>query len=137
VSTCRAALRTLLADGTLTQGAGPTARLRVAPAPGTGGTVPAAPRASLSRALAARRRGAGLTQPQLAARLGVSVTTVGHAETARLWQAREFWKQADRGLGAAGALLDITSRRSSPTARPRQRRQDMCWTNPHGLYDDA
>ncbi len=107
VHTCRAALRALLRDGTLTQGASPTARLRVAPAPGAGGTVPGAERGSLSRALAARRRAAGLTQPQLAALLGVSVTTVGHAETGRLWQAREFWRQADRALGAAGALLGM------------------------------
>jgi helix-turn-helix protein/regulatory GntR family protein len=103
--TCRQALRTLLADRTLTGGASPTARLRVAPAPGAGGTVRAAPQASLSRALAARRSAAGLTQPQLAIRIGVSVTTVTHAETGRLWQAREFWRRAGRELGDDGALL--------------------------------
>jgi DNA-binding XRE family transcriptional regulator len=118
VWTCRNALRRLLADGTLAQGASPTARLRVAPAPGVGGTVPATPRASLSRALAARRRAAGLTQPRLAARIGVSVTTVGHAETGRLWQSREFWKQADRALGAAGALLDLYDQHQAAAGSP-------------------
>jgi len=44
----------------------------------------------LSRELAARRRAGGLTQPELAKVPGVSVTTIGHAETGRLWQARGF-----------------------------------------------
>jgi hypothetical protein len=35
----------------------------------------------------------------------VSVTTVGHAETGRLWQSRHFWEQADAVLGADGDLL--------------------------------
>lgn len=118
VHTCRAALRALLRDGTLTQGASPTARLCVAPAPGAGGTVPGAPRAPLSRELAARRRAAGLTQPRLAARIGVSVTTVGHAETGRLWQSREFWKQADRALGAAGALLGMYDQHQAAAGSP-------------------
>jgi transcriptional regulator with XRE-family HTH domain len=103
VGTCRAALRSLLAAGTLARGASTNARLRVATAPGAGGAL----RPSLSSALAARRRAGGLTQPQLAALLGVSVTTVGHAETGRLWQSRKFWQQADRVLGAAGALLSM------------------------------
>lgn len=99
--TCRKALGKLLADETLTRGASPTARLRVATA--GGGTSAAAPRAPLSAALAARRHAAGLLQPELAEVLGVSVTTVGHAETGRLWQARDFWVRADRELG--GGLL--------------------------------
>jgi hypothetical protein len=118
ILTCRAALRMLLAAGTLAQGASPTARLRVASAPGAGGTVPAAPRALLSRALAARRHAAGLTQPQLAIRIGVSVTTIGHAETGRLWQSREFWKQADRALGAAGALLGMYDQHQAAAGSP-------------------
>jgi hypothetical protein len=102
VLTCRAALRSLLADGTLMRGASQGARLRAATAPGAGGA--SALRPALSAALAARRRAGGLTQPELAALLGVSVTTVGHAETGRLWQAREFWQRADQVLDAAGAL---------------------------------
>jgi hypothetical protein len=101
VATCRTALRSLVADGTLTWGASPTARLRVATA--GGGTGRAAPRAPLSSALAARRHAAGLRQPELAELLEVSLTTVGHAETGRLWQARDFWVRADRELG--GGLL--------------------------------
>jgi DNA-binding XRE family transcriptional regulator len=75
--TCRAALRRLLKDGTLTQGPSPTARLRVA----IDGTGRAAVRVPLSSALAALRHSAGLTQPELATLAGVTVTTVGHAET--------------------------------------------------------
>ena len=105
VTTCRSALAALLADGTLVRGASRTARLRV-PADGTGrgAWVP------LSAALAARRRAAGLTQPELAARLGVSLTTVGHAETGRLWQRRQFWVCADAVLGAAGTLAGLYDR---------------------------
>src|SRR5258708_7042445 len=55
--------------------------------------------------LASRGRANGLTQPELAGRVGVSVTTVGHAETGRLWQSRQFWERADAILGAGGALL--------------------------------
>jgi DNA-binding XRE family transcriptional regulator len=109
--TCRGALRSLLADGTLTRGVSPTARLRV-------GTGRGAPHWPLSPALAARRRAVGLTQPQLADLLGVSLTTVGHAETGRLWQAREFWQRADRVLGAAGALLDMYDEQQAAAGRP-------------------
>jgi hypothetical protein len=107
VLTCRAALRSLLADGTFTRGASPTARLRVAP-PG-GGTFDAeALRVALSNALAVRRRAAGMKQPDLAGSLGVSVTTVGHAETGRTWQRRDFWLRADLELG--GGLLRMYDR---------------------------
>lgn len=61
----------------------------------------------LSAALAGRRRAAGLTQPQLAKLVGLSVTTVGHAETGRLWQSREFWELTDKALHADGALLRL------------------------------
>ncbi len=54
---------------------------------------------ALSTSLATRRRALGLTQPQFATALGVSVTTVGHAETGRLWQSRRFWERADSVLG--------------------------------------
>ncbi|MGH3295746.1 MAG: helix-turn-helix domain-containing protein, partial [Trebonia sp.] len=103
--TCRAGLRLLLADGTLMQGASPTARLRVTAAPPDGYPARPAPRVTLSTALAARRHANSLTQPELATLLDVSVTTVGHAETGRLWQAREFWRRADKLLGASGGLL--------------------------------
>jgi hypothetical protein len=115
--TCRGALRSLLADGTLTRGASPNARLRVATAHADGGTDLDAPRGSLSSALAARRRAAGLTQPQLATLLGMSVTTVGHAETGRLWQSREFWQQTDRVLGAAGTLLHMYDEHQAAAGR--------------------
>lgn len=70
-------------------------------APGKPGTGDAA---ALSRALAALRRAAGLSQPALAALAGYSTTTVGHAETGRLWQARAFWEKADIILAADGEL---------------------------------
>jgi hypothetical protein len=38
----------------------------------------------------------GLTQPQLAAVTGMSVTSIGHAETGRLWQSRRFWELGDK-----------------------------------------
>ena len=61
----------------------------------------------LSAALAGRRRGAGLTQPQLAEITGDPVTTIGHAETGRLWQSRPFWERADKALNANGELLRL------------------------------
>jgi hypothetical protein len=66
-----------------------------------------APRQRLSRGLAARRRAAGLTQPELAALIGVSVTSIGHAETGRVWQSRAFWERADGVLLTNGALLQL------------------------------
>ena len=99
--TCRRALRDLVDDGTLARGVSPSARPRVAAT----ATPPAGDAArSLSGALAALRRKAGLTQPALAALTGYSVTTVGHAETGRLWQARAFWEKADIILAAEGEL---------------------------------
>jgi hypothetical protein len=82
-------------------GVSPHARPRVAAsaAPPAGDAARA-----LSGALAALRRAAGLTQPELAALTGYSVTTVGHAETGRLWQARAFWEKADLVLAAEGEL---------------------------------
>ena len=106
--TCRRALRVLIADGVLIPGPSRNARPRVAGAghrPADRGLA-AAGRA-LSAGLAARRRAGGLTQPGLAALAGVSVTTVGHAETGRLWQSRRFWEQADQVLGAGGDLLRL------------------------------
>jgi DNA-binding transcriptional regulator YhcF (GntR family) len=106
--TCRRALRALVADGVLVVGPSRNARPRVA-----GGAQPRAERdlaaaaRALSAGLAARRRATGLTQPGLAAHACVSVTTVGHAETGRLWQSRRFWERVDAVLGAHGDLLRL------------------------------
>jgi hypothetical protein len=35
------------------------------------------------------------------------VTTVGHAETGRLWQSRCFWERSDAVLSACGELLAL------------------------------
>src|SRR6201995_5090884 len=106
--TCRRALRVLVADGVLTPGPSRNARPRVAgPAQLPAERALAAAARALSAGLAARRRAKGLTQPELARRVGVSVTTVGHAETGRLWQSRQFWERADAILGAGGALLRL------------------------------
>jgi hypothetical protein len=101
--TCRRALRDLVAEGTLVHGVSASARPRVAVAPAAVPYAADAARA-LSGALAALRRAAGLSQPDLAALTGYSVTTVGHAETGRLWQARAFWEKADLMLAAEGEL---------------------------------
>jgi transcriptional regulator with XRE-family HTH domain len=106
--TCRRALRMLIADGVLVPGPSRNARPRVAggPQPPAERDLAAAVR-GLSAGLAARRRAAGLTQPDLAGLTGVSVTTVGHAETGRVWQSRRFWERADSVLGAGGDLLRL------------------------------
>jgi DNA-binding XRE family transcriptional regulator len=104
VLTCRRALRALIADGVLVHGASGNARPRV---PGPGDKALADAKRDLSRALARHRRAAGLTQPQLAALVGLSVTTIGHAETGRIWQARPFWEHADKLLNADGELLRL------------------------------
>jgi DNA-binding transcriptional regulator YhcF (GntR family) len=106
--TCRKALRLLIAEGVLTPGPSRNARPRVAGPPQLPAErdLAAAARA-LAMGLAERRRARGLTQPELARRAGVSVTTVGHAETGRLWQSRDFWERADAVLGARGDLLRL------------------------------
>jgi transcriptional regulator with XRE-family HTH domain len=98
--TCRRALHDLLKDGILVPGPSPNSRLRIA----TADRVPD-PGDALSAALAARRHAAGLTQSELAALVGRSVTAVGHAETGRLWQSRAFWENADKALSVHGELL--------------------------------
>ena len=102
--TCRKALRTLVTEGTLTPGPTPAARLRVAAPPGAS---PGDAARTLSRALAAARRASGLTQPALATLTGYSVTTIGHAETGRLWQSRQFWEKTDLALTAGGQLTRL------------------------------
>ena len=106
VITCRRALRTLLKDGVLVPGASRNARPRVPGADPRDRTLDQA-RRELSAALAGRRHDAGLTQPELAAITGDSVTTIGHAETGRLWQSRRFWERADKALSADGELLRL------------------------------
>jgi len=105
--TCRKALRVLIGDGLLVPGPSRNARPRVAGPV----TIPerdlADARRALSAGLAARRRAAGLTQVQLAALAYASVTTVGHAETGRVWQSRQFWERVDAALGAGGELLRL------------------------------
>jgi hypothetical protein len=104
--TCRKALALLIREGALRPGPSPSARPRVAGSD-PAGPDPAARAAALSGALAARRRAAGLTQPDLAALAGCSVTTIGHAETGRLWQSRRFWENTDKTLNAGGHLLAL------------------------------
>jgi DNA-binding transcriptional regulator YhcF (GntR family) len=106
--TCRKALRVLIGDGLLVPGPSRNARPRVAGPV----TIPAEreaadARRALSAGLAARRHAAGLTQVELAALAYASVTTVGHAETGRVWQSRQFWERADAALGAGGDLLRL------------------------------
>ena len=120
--TCRKALRALIAEGLLVPGPSSNARPRVADpqAPDPERDLAGAARV-LSAGLAARRHAAGLTQAELAAQAGVSVTTVGHAETGRTWQSRRFWERADTALRAAGDLLrlhDAYRAASSPAVRP-------------------
>ena len=108
VLTCRRALRTLIDDGVLVPGVSRNARPRVAPpAPAPGQRSLADAARTLSKSLVARRRLAGLRQPELAKLVGMSVTTVGHAETGRLWQSRRFWERADAVLSACGELLAL------------------------------
>jgi len=106
--TCRKALRVLIAEGVLTPGPSRNARPRVAGAPRPESERDLADTTrALSAGLAARRHAAGLTQPDLAALARVSVTTIGHAETGRVWQSRRFWERADTALGADGDLLRL------------------------------
>jgi DNA-binding transcriptional regulator YhcF (GntR family) len=125
--TCRKALRILISDGVLVAGASPGARPRVPALAPTHGerTLSVAARA-LSSALAARRRSAGLTQPQLAEIVGLSVTAIGHAETGRLWQSRRFWEHVDKGVSAGGELLVL---HDAYRAQPQGGRQAN-WTLP-------
>jgi Helix-turn-helix domain len=105
VYTCRHALLRLAAEGVLVKGPSPNSRFRVAGAsPGPGFSE--AGRA-LSAGLSGRRRAAGLRQEELAAIIGYSLTSVGHAETGRLWQSRDWWQLTDKALDADGALVAL------------------------------
>ncbi|HVT69961.1 MAG TPA: helix-turn-helix domain-containing protein [Trebonia sp.] len=120
--TCRKALRTLVTAGVLVPGLSVNARPRVAVQGGTGAPGPRAAEAAraLSGALGALRRAAGLTQPQLARVTGFSVTTVGHAETGRLWQSRQFWEKTDMALSAGGRLTRLHDAYRSTVAAPAE-----------------
>jgi hypothetical protein len=119
--TCRKALRTLVREGVLTPGPTPAARLRVAVPPGA--SPPGDASRALSGALAAARRASGLTQPALSALTGYSVTAIGHAETGRLWQSRQFWQKADLALAAGGELTSLYDAYRAETASPAIPRQ--------------
>lgn len=116
--TCRKALRSLTASGVLVRGPSRNARLRVAPGPAQVGHDATAAADALSGALAIRRHAADLTQLALAELVGRSVTTVGHAETGRLWQSRRFWENADRVLRAGGELLRLHDAYRTAAAAP-------------------
>jgi hypothetical protein len=108
VLTCRRGLETLIKDGVLVPGPSRNARPRVpGPALAHGEQSLTEAERVLSMTLGARRRAVGITQPQLAAIVGVSITTIGHAETGRLWQSRDFWERADKALDAGGLLLHL------------------------------
>ena len=51
---------------------------------------------------------------------GYSVTTIGHAETGRLWQARQFWVKADLALAAGGELTRLHDAYRAETAAPAE-----------------
>ena len=107
--TCRRGLKELVKDGTLVPGPSPNARPRVPPRPGAspGKRVLSPATRALSARLSSLRHAAGLTQPELAELVERSITTVGHAETGRLWQGRSFWESADDVLSAGGELLRL------------------------------
>lgn len=62
-------------------------------------------RKALGRFLAMHREAAGLTQMDLARRVAYSRSSVANVEIGGRDIARDFWRGADRELGAAGALL--------------------------------
>jgi len=116
--TCRHALHALIKNGTLVAGSSPNSRARVADRDQDPGQPIASATRDLSAALAARRYDAGLLQTELAAIIGYSVTTVGHAETGRTWQGSRFWERADDALSADGELLRLYHARRRATLPP-------------------
>jgi transcriptional regulator with XRE-family HTH domain len=64
----------------------------------------AAARTEAGALLAGFRHTAGLSQVQLAGRIGYSATAVAHAELGRRPVSAEFWELADGALGAGGRL---------------------------------
>ncbi len=98
--TCVKALRALTAEGTLTRGVS-----RERPPPRRRPRQPASRRCGRGAVAGAGRAAPrGRAVPGPACRPGRhSVTTVGHAETGRVWQSRAFWEKADAVLAAAGS----------------------------------
>jgi transcriptional regulator with XRE-family HTH domain len=64
-----------------------------------------ASRHSLAKQLVVLRKGAALTQEELAERTGFSRSTVANAEGGHKRASREFWQAADKELRARGVLL--------------------------------
>jgi Helix-turn-helix domain len=86
-------------------------------------------REDMGRALAGRRKAAGLTQAQFGARIGYTRSAVSHAETARHDDTgREFWEAADRTLGI-GSYFTSWHDRIRTHLEP-ERRRPTAW--PHG-----
>lgn len=79
---CRKALQALLASGALVRGPSQASRPRIAGDLHNAKLLGTSAARELSSGLADRRRAAGLTQPELAALLDASITSIGHAETA-------------------------------------------------------
>ena len=105
VVTCRNALKALQAEGVLIAGVTRNARLRVA-GPLAGQALDDATQA-LCDELVTRRRAAGLRQANLAELIGHSLTSVGHAETGRLWHSADWWELVDKALNADGELIRL------------------------------
>jgi transcriptional regulator with XRE-family HTH domain len=116
--TARRALQVLVADGTLVPGPSRNARPRVALPAGARTPGAEALGRQLSALLGDLRRAAGLTQPELAVKVQMSLTAVGHAETGRTWQSRRFWELADEVLG--GGLLKLYDRYAAARAMTQE-----------------
>jgi transcriptional regulator with XRE-family HTH domain len=88
--------------------------------------VIAAARAEAGSLLACLRHTAGLSQVQLARRVGYSATVVAHAELGRRPVSAGFWALADEVLGAGGSLAAWGTRIKDLTRarREEQHRQD-------------
>src|ERR1019366_1490751 len=62
-------------------------------------------RCVLGTQLAACRRAAGLSQAQLAEKIGFSRSTIANVETGRQHVQRKFWESADTAVSAGGTLV--------------------------------
>lgn len=86
----------------------------------------AAARTQAGLLLACLRHAAGLSQVQLAGRIGYSATVVAHAERGRRPVSAQFWELADEALAAGGRLAAWGShiKDLSMARREEQRRLD-------------
>lgn len=64
-----------------------------------------------------------MLRPFLSALTGFSATAVGHAETGRLWQSREFWEKTDLALAAGGELTRLHDAYRAGTVSPASEEQ--------------